>query len=88
MQKMIRRGYQLIHGIVSELASPGAAPKQIDLCVASIVGQCLFYNHARHVISPALRQIDLTPAGIDEVARHIADFSLAGLTHRAAPSGT
>jgi hypothetical protein len=35
------------------------------------------YAHARHVVSRLWPELELTPARIAQIARHIGDFSLA-----------
>jgi len=75
----IRQGHRLLHDILVELLGPRAGDECIDLCIASIAGQCLFYQRGRHMISRVLRHIEFTPDGVDKLARHIAKFSLNGV---------
>ena len=75
----IRQGHRLLCDILVELLGPRAGDECIDLCIASIAGQCLFYQRGRHMISRMLRHIEFTPDGVDKLARHIAEFSLGGV---------
>ena len=82
--------YQALTEIVEALIGP-AGPSALHLCVNSVLGQCLHYKHAANAI-PRLRQLarpagvtpdrDPTARELDALARHIADFSLAGLARR------
>jgi AcrR family transcriptional regulator len=49
------------------------------LSVNSIVGQILFYTFSRPVLARLQPELKLTPAKLDRIADHIADFSLAFL---------
>jgi AcrR family transcriptional regulator len=49
------------------------------LSVNSIVGQILFYTFSRPVLARLQPELKLTPAKLDRIADHIADFSLAYL---------
>ncbi len=86
-----------LHEIVSALL-PGIEGETRQLCVQSIVGQCLFYRHA----APAFESIERLrdqghlPAGgtamiaqatPTRLADHIASFSLAGLRAVVSNSG-
>jgi len=75
----IRRGHDLLRDILVDLLGRRAGGERVELCIASIAGQCLFYQRGRHMISRVLRHIDLTPEGVGRLARHITDFSLRGL---------
>jgi len=79
VQHLIRPQQQLLSGIVRELLGPAAPQDRVDLCTRSILGQCVFYLHARPVIDrlyPDFKQH--TPAA-DVLAEHVYRFSLAGL---------
>jgi AcrR family transcriptional regulator len=49
------------------------------LCVNSIVGQVLFYTFSRLVLARLQPELKLTPQKLEQIAGHIADFSLAYL---------
>ena len=48
----------------------------------SVVGQCLFYHRGDLAPNPAGPRIEPTPEGVDQLARHITDFSLGGIARR------
>lgn len=77
---------------------PTAPAERRQLCQQSVVGQCLFYRHARPMFESIARlrakgrlpndaPIPLAQAGLDRLADHIASFSLAGLRPEAPADG-
>lgn len=79
IETQIHRAYELLRDIIRQLPGPGARRRNVDLCIASVVGQCLFYQRRRHMLPRVARHIEITPRGIDKLARHITEFSLNGL---------
>ena len=57
------------------------------LCANSIIGQILFYAFAAPVISRLGPAIKMTQPQIDQIANHIAEFSLAYLRQTKSSSG-
>jgi hypothetical protein len=85
---MIRPEAELLMAIVRDLIGHDAAPQRVWRCTASIIGQCLFYHHARPVIKRLNLEQAYTPEAIEQLVDHIAQFSLAGLRQSArAPQG-
>lgn len=82
--------YQTLSEIVQALVGPLDLPAT-RLHVNSVLGQCLHYKHAENAIGrlqklaspgePSSRNPAPPALDLDALARHIADFSLAGLTH-------
>jgi TetR/AcrR family transcriptional regulator, regulator of cefoperazone and chloramphenicol sensitivity len=52
---------------------------QVRLSTHSVIGQVVHYAHGRHVISRVWPDLELNPERLEQIAIHIADFSLAGL---------
>lgn len=77
----IRPRASLLEGICKELLGKGATKEQAEFCSRSVIGQMLFYYHARPVIERIYPGFDYTPAGIARVADHVARFSLAAMRH-------
>ncbi len=51
----------------------------------SVVSQCVFFHHCRPVVSRLFpKQVPQDVAGIERLAKHIADFSLAAMKSRPA----
>jgi len=82
IEKAIRKGFRLLREIVTEHLGRRADAESVELCIASIVGQCLFYARGGHMVSRMLRHVEFTVAGVDKLASHIAEFSLGGLARR------
>ena len=80
VEEQIRPNFAYVYRAVGELLGPRATPGRIRPCVASIVGQCLFYLFGRGVYERLNPDVSLGPQMIDEIAAHITTFSLAGLT--------
>lgn len=53
---------------------------QVRLATHSVIAQVVHYVHAKHVVSRVWPVLELTPERIAQIAQHIADFSLAGLS--------
>jgi hypothetical protein len=49
------------------------------MCAHSIIGQVVHYMHARPVIGLLWPEWQMNRQSQDEIAKHIADFSLAAL---------
>jgi TetR/AcrR family transcriptional regulator, regulator of cefoperazone and chloramphenicol sensitivity len=79
VERAIRPRKKVLTGIINEILGEGFTDKEAEQCVFSIIGQCVFYNHARpviNVLSPAVRYDE---EWIAATAAHITDFSLAAL---------
>ncbi len=77
----IRRNHKSLMKLVEEVLGKGRSPLTRKMCAFSMVGQVVFYlrTHGPHSPMPDEIKIKLTPEAIDEVARHITDFSFCGL---------
>ncbi len=72
---------RLLSSIIQDLLGPGADTAEVELCSASVFGQVLMYVHGHHVSLTAFRGENVTPEKVEELARHITDFSLGGIAH-------
>jgi AcrR family transcriptional regulator len=79
LAKVIHKNRLELFSILTDLAGPDSDEEWLRLCESSIVGQCLFYHRARQIVSRWHGHVDHSPAGIEKLARHITDFSLAAL---------
>jgi AcrR family transcriptional regulator len=86
VEKGIRGHFKRLKALVAEIAGKGTGAKQVEQCVASVVGQCLYYAVAQHVIPRVYKHVKLDARGVEEIARHIVEFSLGGIAGRAAGS--
>ena len=67
--------------IVSEILELPISDDQVRLCSFSIVSQCVFYHHCRMMISRLFPAHRLDAVVVEDLADHIACFSLAALKH-------
>ena len=68
-----------LRGIVGEIIDHSADDSAVLRCALSIHGQCVYYHHARQVLSRLTSKTGPAHGNIEELAQHIADFSLEGL---------
>jgi AcrR family transcriptional regulator len=79
MDELIAPRSQLQRDIVRRILGPRASEEKVARVTLSIFSQCLIYLHDRRIMArlhPILAQDDSKP---EEIARHIAEFSLAAL---------
>jgi AcrR family transcriptional regulator len=88
VEEEIRPRAELLEEIVRELLGRRTISEQVRLCVRSIIGQCLFYHHARPVIMRLDPQQQFGPHDIERVADHVTQFSLAALQQLAGEKDT
>jgi len=73
----IRPVYGRLREVISKILGLPAEHEKTRLCAHSIIGQIMFYKFARPVIARLWPEMKMTPAQLDLIANHIADFSLA-----------
>ncbi len=69
----------LLAGIIREVVGPDVPELVVRRCARSIVGQTLFYYFARPMLVRVFPDERLDASTIDELAEHIATFSVGGL---------
>jgi TetR/AcrR family transcriptional regulator, regulator of cefoperazone and chloramphenicol sensitivity len=87
LEEIARPLHRELAGIVRDLLGPGLSSEAVRFCALSIMGQCVYYHHARAVLS---RLYPEQKTGRDEIARlvtHITEFSLGGLKALAEKAG-
>jgi AcrR family transcriptional regulator len=67
-----------LEGIVSELTGLKQSDTKVGLVAASILAQCLYYQHQGAYLEKVHTQFTHTP-DVAQIAKHITDFSLAAL---------
>lgn len=77
----IRPRAAVLESICRELLGRGATLELSQFCARSVIGQMIFYYHARPLIERIFPDFDYGPAGIAAVAEHVTRFSLAGIKH-------
>ena len=73
----IRPVYARLREVISTTLQLPPDHEKTRLCAHSIIGQIMFYAFARPVITRLWPEMKMTPAQLDLIANHIADFSLA-----------
>ena len=76
--KGVRPQFEFLSQVVRELVGD-LPPERLRRLGASVVAQCLFYFHARPVITRLFPDLVFDDAEIAALAEHIATFSLGGL---------
>ena len=65
--------------IVRELMGRRAPVTVVRQCLLSILGQCLYFQYARPAIQHIHPEQGFEPVDIERLAKHITQFSLAGI---------
>ena len=79
VDEVIRPRYAHLRETISRIVHLPPDSDKVRLCAHSIVGQIVHYVHATPVISRVWPELELNSERIDEIADHIADFSLCSL---------
>ncbi len=79
VEEIVRPRDRVLASIVQKIIGTPVSEEKIRLCCSSIIGQCLYYYHARSVIERLYKQDISTPDEIERIADHIMQFSLKGL---------
>ncbi|MDB6121181.1 MAG: transcriptional regulator, TetR family [Pedosphaera sp.] len=67
----------VLTSIVGDLLGSSADADKKRLCGMSVVSQVLFYHHCRPVVTRLFPTMKFDAAGIEQLAEHITQFSLA-----------
>ena len=73
--------------IVRELLGSKATDNAVRLCTLSILSQCVYYHHARSVLSRLYPEQEYGSQDIAQLADHITRFSQGALQHLAQSNG-
>ena len=79
VEEVIRPRYERIREIIGAILHLPPDHDKVRLCAHSIVGQVVHYVHATPVISQVWPELQLNSERIEQIANHIADFSLCSL---------
>lgn len=85
-EQYFRPAFERLLALLDELAGAGRNADHQTLAAFSVLGQCLFYR----LSAPVIEMFHGAPVpgeriGLDQVARHITDFTVCGLGGGAAP---
>jgi TetR/AcrR family transcriptional regulator, regulator of cefoperazone and chloramphenicol sensitivity len=71
----------LLRSLVAEILGRSPQDEAVRLCCFSVVSQCVFYHHCRTMISRLFPEQKLDVSAVEQLAGHIARFSLAAMKH-------
>ncbi|GBD37127.1 HTH-type transcriptional regulator BetI [bacterium HR36] len=80
VREFIRPNFELLLEILRELVGRRCSSQQLHRLAFSIVGQCMYYRMCRSVIRSLLGKASRPLLDIKTLARHITEFSLAGIS--------
>ncbi len=81
VEEIVRPRDRILASIVQKIIGTPVSEEEIRLCCSSIIGQCLYYYHARSIIERLYKQDASNPDEIEQIAEHITQFSMRGLEH-------
>jgi hypothetical protein len=79
VERFIQPRFEELTAIVRELVPRDVSRLSVQLCAASIMGQCIHIAHGRHVASQLIPGLDYTPQGVERFTEHVTSFSLAAV---------
>ncbi len=79
IEQLIRPQSEMLGRAIGSIAGLPPESRIVKLCLHSVVGQVRHYLIARDVIGRVWPEFRFTSKELDEVAEHIAVFSLAGI---------
>src|SRR5262245_27654161 len=79
VRNFIRPSFEKLMGVLRDLVPPGTPVERLQLIGGSIVGQCLHYHHARHVIPLLTGGRELGWEDVERLTDHVTAFSLAAI---------
>ena len=77
--------YDRFRGLIGDMLALPADDDKVRLCTHSIIAQVVHYAHARYANSLLWPELKMTPARVEKISNHIADFSLAYLRQETPP---
>ncbi len=79
LAQVIRPKSEMLGRVIGRIAGLPPKSRVVQLCLHSVVGQARHYLIAKDVIGKVWPEFRFTPKELEEVAEHIAVFSLAGI---------
>lgn len=83
IDETMRPVYDRFRELIGLMLDLPPADDRVRLSTHSVISQVVHYAHARHVISRVWPELELNPERIEQIATHIAEFSLAGIRQSA-----
>jgi TetR/AcrR family transcriptional regulator, regulator of cefoperazone and chloramphenicol sensitivity len=79
IDEAVRPIYNRLRELIGAILGVPWDHPQTRLCAVSIVGQILHYKHGRPILSRLWPELKMKPQQMEQIANHIAEFSLAYL---------
>jgi AcrR family transcriptional regulator len=79
VEEILRPTERRVREMISAIVELPPDHDKVRMCAHSIVGQCLHYRHAEHVLAHLWPELWDDPDRLEKLAAHIIEFSLAGL---------
>jgi AcrR family transcriptional regulator len=79
IDEVMRPNYQKVREIIGAILHLGPDDDTTRLCAHSLIGQVVHYAIARPVINVLWPDLRMTPERVQQIATHIADFTLFSL---------
>jgi AcrR family transcriptional regulator len=79
VEEFVRPTFTVLREILHELLPPGTPEQEVFLVGSSIVGQCMHYHHARHVLPRLIGADEFARCEPERLTEHIWRFSLAAI---------
>lgn len=83
VQEVMTPRYDMLRGVIARIIGLPPDHDTTRLCAHSIIGQVIHYAHAKPVIGRLWPSLQFSPERVQEIAEHIARFSLAGMARSA-----
>lgn len=79
IDESIRPVFEEVSGMVAAMTGLHPTSRRVELCVSSIIGQCLFYKAAKPLVERLHSHHRRDLPEIERVADHVYRFSIAGI---------
>jgi AcrR family transcriptional regulator len=79
VEQGVRPRLEYLSGVIAEMMGCDPSERRVLLCVMSVQAQSLMYGRHNAIAERLGFSARPSPAKIEEAARHIADFSIAGI---------
>ncbi len=79
VETSIRPYFERTASLIAELMGRRKVDEQMQLCVFSVISQCIYYRVCQPVITRLKPSLQMNPETIDEISDHIIEFSLAAI---------
>jgi AcrR family transcriptional regulator len=79
LEEVARPLHQELADIVRQLLGSEADDDKVRLCALSIMGQCVYYHHARNVLTRLYPAQNYDAREVQRLVNHISEFSVAAL---------